>query len=466
MSDDPLDPARGELERKLDAFYRGLDESARRVEGRWKLRARGPWILAATAAAAALLVGVWLLRLQPAPPAPTIDVARPAPRPAPPASTPMRVPERPRPQEPNVVERQAPVPRPPDRPPDPPARPEPPKPEEPRPAPLPAPEEPRKPEPKRTVVERAMATIREVEGTFDFAEKPLRGRQKDFTVAAGDRLKAATVVKLTLADDRFILLSPRSVVEFRPEEKRLTIAIDLGDLHAELIGPGPEIRVATRNCEAQPLGTVFTVRAEEKRSTVVVERGRVEVKGARGRSTARAGESILATEDGTVLAPVPADFRTLAWVKPHRPPESAVFFEDFLKPGAWKAELAGGAAKGLAAPGAAAVIHLESEKPIFEVPVRGQVQVVCRADRASKMYVQFFARDLRTNYRKEVSVLRGTAWRTLTLDIDEFLPFDKSKPQGRAPAGAAVTDFGLYYGEEGEKGSFWVDSVRVIEVRP
>jgi len=82
------------------------------------------------------------------------------------------------------------------------------------------------------------------------------------------------------------------------------------------------------------------------------------------------------------------------------------------------------------------------------------------------MYVQFFVRDLRVNFRKELTILKGPAWRTVTLDFDDLLPMDKAKFPGRAPAGSAVYDFGLYYGEEAEKGSFWVDSIKVVEARP
>ena len=43
---------------------------------------------------------------------------------------------------------------------------------------------------------------------------------------------------------------------------------------------------------------------------------------------------------------------------------------------------------------------------------------------------------------------------------------DKTKHSGRAPAGALVYDFGIFYGEEAEKGNFWADSIRIVEVRP
>jgi hypothetical protein len=465
MSDD--------LERRLDEFYRGLDESGRRVEARWKTRVRTrpmsalPWAIAGgIAAAAALLVVLSLQRTESTPPTPALDLAKPSALPNPPSRPIAPPPEPTRRQEPRI-ELPAPAPRPDVKPPETPAPPtEPRKTEPPKPAPAAPPEEPKRPEPKPTVVERAVATIREAEGVFELGEKTLRGKQKDFVVAAGDRLRAASVVRLTLADDRFILLSPKSVVEFRPEEKKLSFAIDVGDLHAELIGPGPEVRVATRTCEIQPLGTVFTVRAEEKRTSVTVERGRVEVRGSKGKSAVRAGESALAMEDGTVSVPFAADLRTLAWTRSHRPAESTLFFEEFNKPGAWKAEVDKGVARAVATPGGGATLELVAEKPIFEVPVRGQIQIVCRSDRASKMYLQYFVRELRVNFRKEVPILKGPAWKAIAFDFDEMVSVDKTKHAGRAPAGSLVYDFGLVYGEEGEKGNFWVDSIKIVEVRP
>ena len=419
MSDD--------LERRLDTFYRGLDDSARRVEGRWKARpqsrapSRVPWGIAGViAAAAVVLIVLSLQRTEKIPLPPPVEVARPVSRPiSEPAPTPT---PQPPPREEPKVNPPAPPSHPDLKPPVAPIPPsEPPKTDAPKSAPVPPVDQPKPPESRPTIVARAAATIREVDGVLDLGEKTLRGKQKDFVVAAGDRLRAASVVKLTLADDRFILLSPKSVVEFRPEEKRLTLAIDAGDLHAELIGPGPEVRVTTKTCEIQPLGTVFTVRADEKKSTVIVERGRVEVRGAKGKSAVRAGESVFATEDGAVSAPFAADFRTLAWAKTHRPAESTLFFEDFNKPGAWKAEVDKGVARALPMAGGGASIELVAEKPVFEVPVRGQIQVVCRSDRASKLYAQFFARDLRVNFRKDVTILKGPAWRTVTFDFDELV---------------------------------------------
>src|SRR6185436_9892143 len=151
--------------------------------------------------------------------------------------------------------------------------------------------------------------LKEAEGTFELGDKSSRGRQKDLEIALGERLRASTPVKLTLGDDRFVLLAPRSVVEFRPDEKRLTLGLEQGELIADLIGAGPELRVAARGCEVVPLGTVFGVKVDAARVFVTVEKGRVEVQSPKGRASLRAAESLLASADGTLGAPVPADFR-------------------------------------------------------------------------------------------------------------------------------------------------------------
>jgi hypothetical protein len=314
-----------------------------------------------------------------------------------------------------------------------------------------------------------VAVVREIDGAFEIGDRAYRGKQKDFALGAGDYLKASTAVKLSLADDRFLLVAPRALIELRPDGKRLQIQLEQGELLAELVGPGPEVRVTTRLCEVQPVGTVFAVRADPKKTTVSVERGRVDVRGAKGQARLRAGEASSATEDGAVSAPAPADFRSLAWTRPHRPAELAPFAEDFLKPGAWKAEVAQGVARALPQPGSGPMIRLEAEhptKPLFEVPVRGALTLVYRSDRASRMYVQLFAADLRVNFRKDLSVLRGAAWRTLVVDFDEFVSVDRAKHAGKLPPGTPVTDLGIVYGEEGEKGNFWVDSIKATEVRP
>ncbi|HZE98627.1 MAG TPA: FecR domain-containing protein, partial [Planctomycetota bacterium] len=320
--------------------------------------------------------------------------------------------------------------------------------------------------PPSTRAARAVAVIREIEGTFDLAEKTLRGKQKEVGVAAGDKLKASALVRLTLADDRVVLLSPRTVVEFRPEEKRLALVLEQGEVLADLIGPGPEIKVVTKACDATPLGTVFSVRVVSGRSILTVEKGRVDVQSARGRVTLRAAEMLQAAEDGTLGPAAPADFRAFAWVRGHRPAELTLYAEEFTKPGAWEAEIDKGVAKAAVRPGSGPTLHLAAEKPLFEVPVRGALTIVCRADRTSKLKVQLFAGDVRTTYKAEVPILRSSEWRTLTIAFDDLVPSDKTRITGRPAPGSPISDLLLMYGEEDERGSFWVDSIKVTEVRP
>src|SRR5437773_703511 len=104
MSDDPLDPARDELERQLDEFYRKLDGPARRVEARWKSTPTtrdgrlAAWLGAGVAAAAAILLILSALRSSPQPADdvvvqfPVLPAPDPAPRPAPEPTPAPRVP--------------------------------------------------------------------------------------------------------------------------------------------------------------------------------------------------------------------------------------------------------------------------------------------------------------------------------------------------------------------------------------
>jgi hypothetical protein len=332
--------------------------------------------------------------------------------------------------------------------------------------PAPAPSTPA-PEPAApTVVAQASTVLREIDGTFELADKGLRGKQKDVTVSAGDRLRAATTVKLSLAEDRFVRLAPRTVVEFRPEEKRLALSLEQGEALADLVGPGPEVRIVTKSCEVAPIGTVFAVRVVPGRSIVTVEKGHVEIRSAKGKVILRAAESLQAAEDGSLGAPSPADFRLMTWARNHRAAELTLYAEDFSKPGAWEGEINKGVARAVARPGGAPMIHLAADKPLFEVPVRGVMSIVCRADRASKLKVQIFAGDVRTTYKVEVPVLRSSEWRTLTLPFDDFVSTDGSKASGRPTPGSPISDLLLMYGEEDERGSFWVDAIKVTEWRP
>jgi hypothetical protein len=303
-----------------------------------------------------------------------------------------------------------------------------------------------------------LASLRETEGTFDLADRTVRGKQKDLSVGPGDRLRASTTVKLTLGDDRFVLLAPRTVVEFRPEEKRLSMALEQGDLLADLGGAGQEVRVVTKACEITPLGTVFAVKVDPGRVMVTVEKGRVDVQSPKGRASLKAAEALQATQDGTLGTPVPADFRALAWARAHRAAEVTPYSEDFSKKGL---------ARALARPGMGPTIQVASDKPpLFETPVRGVITIVCRADRAGKFKVQLYSPDQKTTYTKQgITILKGDAWRAVTVDFDELVPSDKSRPT-RLPPGSAVTDLLIMYGDEEERGSFWVDSLKITELRP
>jgi hypothetical protein len=339
--------------------------------------------------------------------------------------------------------------------------------------PTPALPEPRPETPKsegaKTEVVRAKVKLKEIEGTFDLADKAVRGRQRELEVAMGDRLRASTPVKITLAEDRFLVLAPRTVVEFRPEEKRLSVALEQGELIADLVGPGSDLRVVTRACEVVPKGTVFGVKVDVGRVMVTVEKGRVDVVGAKGRASLRAAEMLQASEDGALGPSLPADFRTFGWARSQRAPTTMLFADDFSKPSALMVtgEVNRGVAHALSKDGSGASLQLASDKPgLFEVPVRGFLTIVCRSDRANRFKVQLFAQELRTTYTKmNIPILRGEEWRTVTVDFDELVPSDKSKP-ARITPGSTVGDLLIMYGDEPGPGNFWVDSIKVTEVRP
>ena len=470
MSDD-------DLERRLERMYRSLDESADRVQAGWRARSAtrrtskastgsiAAWIGAGVAAAAAILLMVLALRSEQKPVVEVVQAPIPAPEPQPrrvPPQTPLPAPP-PRPSEllPQAPA-QSPTPTPSTPVPPPGEAPKPPSPSVPSPSPSTPVPEPSTP----TVVAKASAVLRETDGTFELADRSVRGKQRELTVSAGDRLRATSLVKLSLAEDRFVLLAPKTVVEFRPEEKRLALSLELGEALADLVSPGPDVHIVTKACDVAPLGTVFAVKVVPGRSIVTVEKGRVEIRSSKGKATLRAAESVQAGEDGTLGATVPADFRTLAWARGHRAPELTLYAEDFSKQGAWEGEIDKGVARTIAKPGSSPMLHLATEKPMFEVPVRGALTVVCRADRASRLKVQIFAGDVRTTYRLDVPVLRSSDWRILNFSFDDFVPSDRTKASGRPQPGAPVTDLILMYGDEEERGSLWVDSIKVTELRP
>jgi hypothetical protein len=78
--------------------------------------------------------------------------------------------------------------------------------------------------------------------------------------------------------------------------------------------------------------------------------------------------------------------------------------------------------------------------------------------------VQIHCADPKLNFRKEVALTRGNAWQTVVVEFDEVVPTDKSV-KAKLPAGAAITEIYLMYGEAGEKATLTVDSISVVELR-
>jgi hypothetical protein len=461
-----------DLERNLDGLYRDFDGPARKLERRWQGGTRkmspvrppsiGPWIAAGVAAAAVIALVLGLRMRDTTPTAPTVvrkEPKRPE-EPTPPKpeepKRPEPKPEEPKPEPPKTEEPKKPEPKPeePKRP-----EPEPPKPEEPKkpePEPAPAPTKPEEPAP-------AITLFKESEGSFELSGRKVTGKQKELKVVAGDTLKATTVAKLTLAENRFILLSPKTQVVFSAGE-RLVVTIDHGDVVAVLVGPGPAVRFATKACEVDHVGTVFAMKVDERRTVVWVEEGKVECRNSKGSMSLGAGQQAIATSEAAPAAPA-AQFPIAAWAKGHRPAERARFVEDFLKPGAWKADVANGVAKGVPDPEwCAGKLQLEGES-LFTVPLKGRIVVVCKADRAALLVVQVHCDDPKMNFRKELQITRGNAWQTIAVDFDDMVPTDKSV-KAKLPAGATISEIYLMYGEAKEKGTIWVDGVSVIEVRP
>jgi hypothetical protein len=323
-----------------------------------------------------------------------------------------------------------------------------------------------KPAPTRTEI--AGVVFPAVEGTFSVGETAFRTPQKDLKVDPRDALSATSIVKITLGEDRSVLLAPKSRASFRPEADGLEVRLDHGELLADLGRAGPALAVSTSAFRAAAPSGAWSVRIQRGGAAVLVERGTVEVANARGKASVRAGQAVAAADGAAPSAPAPADLRGHAWARPQRAPEATVFDEDFSKPRAWLADVDKGVAKGRPQPGTcAARLQLESVKPpLFEVPVKGRVTLVCQTDRASRMYVQLFVPEVGANFRREVALPRGSAWRTVVMDLDEFRATDPSKHPGRPPAGAAVTDVSILYGVDEDRGSFWVDSFRVTEIRP
>ncbi len=465
-----------DLERDLDTFYRDFDAAGRRIAHRWKKPAThrrvlasnatgaGAWVAAGLAAAAALLVIVLANRggetTKPEPvvvrtgtvPPSTSSGQAPLP-----GSTASATP-------PTPPKSDAPEPTPPLT-----SVPTPPRTETPPVAPSTssgqAPPPPREttPEPPPKPAERAVIAFADVDGTFDVAGRKFRGAQKDFKIAEGDKLRAESVMKLTIAPDRFIILAARSQVSFAQN----TLTLDQGELLAELIGKGRDVRIVTRACEINHIGTVFSVRIDGDRSIVMVEEGRVECRNAASKVTIDAGQQATATAGKDAIATTDADLRRHAWTRAHRPTERPLFTEAFDEKGAWEAQVAGGISKGAPSESYAAVMRLESGDPIFRIPARGRMTIVYRAERAATLMVQLnlvTAKD-RLNFHQDFPVQKSATWKTLVVEFDKMVPREKSK-RDIVRAGDEVREIFLQYGETGDKANFEVDSITVTELRP
>lgn len=471
----PGESADDDLEERLDDLYRGARDASQPVRDRWKAgtrrslpgrRTSKPLVWASLAAAAALAILLpALLRTAPpaaapsAPPAPVV-VQPPAPPPPLPPREEIKVPEPFIPPAPKPAPAPvAPTPVVPTPAPEP----------EPEPPPPPAPEPaPRTPEPPRpaTRVERALAQLKEVEGAGDLAGRPIKGELKDLVVAEGDRLTASSVVRITLAADRTVLLAPRAQAVFRPSKERLTLVLEQGELVAELNAPGPELAVLTRTCEVRHVGTIFSVKAEEKRTIVLVEEGKVEVRTPRGAVPARAGQGVVAPE-GAPPAPVtPADLRMPAWARTHRPAERVLYLEEFTAAGDWKGQVENGVARSVNKPGSSgSTLQMDPERVLWETPVRGQMEIVYRTDRAGRLKIQTWSRDHKVNFSTYVGLLKTPGWRTLVVDLQDLRCHDPSKESGGPPPGTSFMYLYLGFDEDGDRGTIWIDSLRVVSLR-
>jgi len=464
-----------DMERQLDEFYRKLDPAARRLENEWKpathRRARParsapsplPWIVGALAASAAIVL---IVLASSGTTKPAKDVVKKVEKTQPPPPTPA----------PDIKPEPKPEPKPDPRPePKPEVTPEPrpePKPEpKPEPGPEPKPETPpreTKPEekPAPPPVEPAMATLPETDGAFELAGRKLKGRQKDVAIRAGDKLKAETVAKLTLADDRFVIVAPRTQIEFAEHKDGLRVSIDSGEILAELVGRGPAIRVSTKALEIDPIGTVYAVRVEGDRTTVSVEEGRVECRSTDATQQLAAGQQAVCVAGKGAIAVSEADPRRLAWTRGHRPAERTLYREDFDAKGVWEAEVADGVAKGVADPSFAAKVRTDPGQPLFLTPVRGRIEVRCRAERAAPLIVQIFVQDRRMNFMFEAQAQRSKEWKTIVVEFDKFVATDKTKRPASLGAAAPISEIYLQYGASGEKINFEVDAITVTEQRP
>lgn len=453
-----------DLERRLEEMYRGLDAPARRLAGRWRARyaprrtksALGWAALAAASAAAVVLILVYRPGRE-KPSSPPATVQRPKPQPEKEKTT----------ADPHRREENRDVP--PKRRIRPPAPQEEfPKPEERREEPRQDTEEPKKDAdpPRRTEAETPTITFREAEGSFELAGRSRRGRERDVKVVSGDRIRTAAVSKLSLSEKRFLLIAAKSDLVVHIDGEALVLGLEQGEILAELLGPGVAVRVQTAACRVDPKGTVFSVRCEAKKTVVLVEEGLVECSGSGKGVTVRPGQQTSVATGGAPAAPSTAELQRLSWTRGHRPAERTLFSEDFTNAGAWEAQVEKGVARGVADPQwCAAKVRLESADPLWIVPVRSRVTIVCRTDRTANLVVQMHAREPKMNFLHEVRPLKAGAWQTVTFEFERCVPRDSSRTEKLLP-GAPIDEIYLLYGEPGDKGSLWVDSITVTELRP
>lgn len=330
----------------------------------------------------------------------------------------------------------------------------------PTPAPAPAPV-------KTTVAEKAVALFREATGTFTLDGRRATLQKKELTVTAGERLRAETVTRLALAENRFLLLAPRATVVFNPTPERMAVTLEEGDLLAELVGPGPSVRVSTKACEAEPLGTVFLISVQGERTTLLVEEGRVDCRGARDRLAVAAGQQVSVAAGRELGAAGEADLKRLSWARAHRPLERLLYQEDFTAPGDWKGEIAGGSARAVPSPGStAARLHLMSGKPLFQVPLRGRFEIVYRAPQGGDLLVQIHGVDPAQNFDHPVRLAPSAEWRAVPFEFKAFVPTDMNDRTSRLLPGRGIDHLQLIFTPGPKGGGLWIDAIRTVETRP
>ena len=449
-------------------FYRRLEE-VRRAAGKPSTRRQRVhavsrpfgsgflWI----GLAAAVFVGIvsfalMSLTVPPAPEPPQartetpVEAPRPEPAPAPPPRA--EPPPVPKPQPPAPPRPAVPKPTP-EHPPAPAPIPE----LKSEPAPVPAPKP--KPQPAPTRVERVLAVFKETRGRFRLDDRPIREPQKDLAVEPGTSLRADSVTRLVLSEDRVLLLNARARVVLHPGKDRLMISLEQGDLLAELVGPGIDVRVRTRACEIDHRGTVFSVSVRGTRTTVAVEEGRVECRGSKDKADLTAGQQVQATLGRALPAPEPADFRKLGWAGGERAVIGTRFQEEFDAPGAWQADVSDGAA----GPKDGRIQLFTPNRAQFQVPPRGRIAIVYRAAQSGEMMLQLHALDPVMNFKIVRKTTGSPEWQRVTVDFTEFYASDLTDKTSRLESGRPIDGILLLAGKDG--GGIRVDSVTVVETR-